>query len=36
MSEATVKTHINRNFAKTASRDRMQAAVYARRHGLAR
>ena len=36
VSEATVKTHVNRIFAKTASRDRMQAAAYARRHGLAR
>jgi DNA-binding NarL/FixJ family response regulator len=35
VAEATVKTHINRIFAKTASRDRAQAAVYAHRHGLA-
>ncbi len=35
VAEATVKTHINRIFAKTRSRDRAQAAVYARRHGLA-
>ncbi|HET9075563.1 MAG TPA: response regulator transcription factor [Acidimicrobiales bacterium] len=35
VSEATVKTHVNRIFAKTHSRDRMQAASYARRHGLA-
>ena len=36
LGEATVKTHINRIFAKTASRDRSQAAAYAFRHGLAR
>ncbi len=35
VAEATVKTHVNRIFAKTASRDRAQAAVYAHRHGLA-
>ncbi len=35
VAEATVKTHINRIFAKTRSRDRAQATVYARRHGLA-
>jgi DNA-binding NarL/FixJ family response regulator len=35
VGEATVKTHINRIFAKTASRDRAQAAAYAHRHGLA-
>ena len=35
VAEATVKTHINRIFAKTHSRDRVQAAVYAREHGLA-
>jgi DNA-binding NarL/FixJ family response regulator len=35
LGEATVKTHINRIFAKTASRDRAQAAAYAFRHGLA-
>ena len=34
VSEATVKTHVNRIFAKTASRDRAQAAAYAYRHGL--
>ena len=34
VSEATVKTHVNRIFAKTASRDRAQAAVFAHRHGL--
>ncbi|GAB2655230.1 response regulator [Nocardia goodfellowii] len=31
----TVKTHINRIFAKTGSRDRVAAIDYARRHGLA-
>jgi DNA-binding NarL/FixJ family response regulator len=36
LGEATVKTHINRIFAKTGSRDRAQAAAYAFRHGLAR
>jgi DNA-binding NarL/FixJ family response regulator len=35
VAETTVKTHINRIFAKTQSRDRAQAALYARRHGLA-
>ncbi len=34
VAEATVKTHINRIFAKTSSRDRAQAAVYAHEHGL--
>jgi DNA-binding NarL/FixJ family response regulator len=34
VAEATVKTHINRIFAKTRSRDRAQAAVYAHKHGL--
>jgi len=34
VAEATVKTHVNRIFAKTASRDRAQAAAYAHRHGL--
>jgi DNA-binding NarL/FixJ family response regulator len=34
VAEATVKTHVNRIFAKTHSRDRAQAAVYAHRHGL--
>ena len=34
VSEATVKTHINRIFAKTQSRDRAQAVAYAHRHGL--
>jgi DNA-binding NarL/FixJ family response regulator len=35
VGEATVKTHVNRVFAKTGSRDRAQAANYAHRHGLA-
>ncbi|WP_245745808.1 response regulator [Nocardia altamirensis] len=35
LSANTVKTHINRIFAKTASRDRTAAIDYARRHGLA-
>lgn len=34
LSEATVKTHINRIFAKTQSRDRAQAVAYAHQHGL--
>ncbi len=34
VAEATVKTHVNRIFAKTGSRDRAQAAIYAHRHGL--
>ena len=34
VSEATVKTHVNRIFAKTASRDRAQAVAYAHHHGL--
>jgi len=36
VAEATVKTHVNRIFAKTHSRDRTQAAAYAHRNGLAR
>ena len=36
VSEATVKTHVNRLFAKTGVRDRAQAVRYAYRHGLAR
>ena len=36
VAEATIKTHINRIFAKTHSRDRTQAAAYAYQHGLAR
>jgi DNA-binding NarL/FixJ family response regulator len=35
VSEATVKTHINRIFAKTGSRDRAQATGYAYTHGYA-
>jgi DNA-binding NarL/FixJ family response regulator len=35
VSEATVKTHVNRILAKTGTRDRTQAAAYAYRHGLA-
>ena len=35
VAEATVKTHVNRIFAKTGSRDRAQATVYAHRQGLA-
>ncbi|HEU0238207.1 MAG TPA: response regulator transcription factor [Micromonosporaceae bacterium] len=35
LSGHTVKTHINRIFAKTGSRDRMAAAQYAREHHLA-
>jgi DNA-binding NarL/FixJ family response regulator len=34
VSEATVKTHVNHIFAKTASRDRAQAIAYAHRHRL--
>ena len=34
VAEATVKTHVNRIFAKTQSRDRAQATAYAHRHGL--
>jgi DNA-binding NarL/FixJ family response regulator len=34
VAESTVKTHVNRIFAKTNSRDRAQATVYAHRHGL--
>ena len=33
VSEATVKTHVNRIFAKTGSRDRSQATRYAYTHG---
>jgi len=35
VSEATVKTHVNRIFAKTGSRDRGQAVRYAYQHGYA-
>ena len=35
VSEATVKTHINRIFTKTGSRDRAQAIRYAFTHGYA-
>ncbi|MGH9028937.1 MAG: response regulator [Acidimicrobiales bacterium] len=34
VAETTVKTHVNRIFAKTGSRDRAQASAYAHRHGL--
>jgi DNA-binding NarL/FixJ family response regulator len=34
VGESTIKTHINRIFTKTQSRDRTQAAAYAHRHGL--
>ena len=34
LSHATVKTHINRIFAKTGARDRAQAVRYAYLHGL--
>ena len=34
LSQATVKTHINRIFAKTGARDRAQAVRYAYQHGL--
>jgi DNA-binding NarL/FixJ family response regulator len=35
LSNAMVKTHINRIFAKTGARDRAQAVRYAYQHGLA-
>ena len=35
LNHATVKTHINRIFAKTGARDRAQAVRYAYQHGLA-
>ncbi|WP_405870646.1 response regulator [Streptomyces sp. NBC_00005] len=34
LSSNTIKTHINRIFAKTASRDRVAAIRYAQQHGL--
>jgi len=34
LSNHTIKTHINRIFAKTGSRDRAAAIGYAIRHGL--
>jgi DNA-binding NarL/FixJ family response regulator len=34
VSEGTVKTHVNRIFAKVRVRDRAQAVAYAYRHGL--
>jgi DNA-binding NarL/FixJ family response regulator len=34
LSNHTVKTHINRIFAKTTSRDRVAAIGYAQRHGI--
>ena len=34
LSNHTVKTHINRIFAKTGSRDRVAAIGYARRHRI--
>lgn len=35
VSAATVKTHVNRIFYKTAARDRAQAVRYAYQHGIA-
>ena len=35
VSHATVKTHVNRIFSKTGSRDRAQAVRYAYQHGIA-
>jgi DNA-binding NarL/FixJ family response regulator len=35
VSQATVKTHVNRIFYKTGSRDRAQAVRYAYQHGIA-
>jgi DNA-binding NarL/FixJ family response regulator len=35
VSQATVKTHVNRIFYKTGSRDRAQAVRYAYTHGIA-
>ncbi|GAA1567785.1 response regulator transcription factor [Kribbella karoonensis] len=36
LSEATVKTHVGRVLTKLSLRDRVQIAVWAHRHGLAR
>ncbi|SFU07494.1 two component transcriptional regulator, LuxR family [Geodermatophilus amargosae] len=36
VSEATVKTHVNRIFAKIGARDRAQAVRWAYQHGVAR
>jgi DNA-binding NarL/FixJ family response regulator len=35
VSNATVKTHVNHIFSKTAARDRAQAVRYAYEHGIA-
>ncbi len=35
VSNATVKTHVNRIFSKIGARDRAQAVRYAYRHGIA-
>ncbi len=35
VSQATVKTHVNRLFYKTGARDRAQAVRYAYQHGIA-
>jgi DNA-binding NarL/FixJ family response regulator len=35
LSDATVKTHVNRIFRKTGARDRAQAVRYAYQHGIA-
>jgi DNA-binding NarL/FixJ family response regulator len=35
LSNATVKTHVNRIFSKTGARDRAQAVRYAYEHGMA-
>jgi DNA-binding NarL/FixJ family response regulator len=35
LSNATIKTHVNRIFYKTGARDRAQAVRYAYQHGLA-
>jgi DNA-binding NarL/FixJ family response regulator len=36
LGEATIRTHVGHIFAKTGSRDRAQAIVFAYRSGLAR